>query len=114
MFLRTMKSTMINEITTRGRVYQCALKLRYAVFFQKHDLPESVVIDELEPRSRHFVLLKKDNLIAYARLSKLEAKVFRISQMVVLPARQGQGMGSRLLIHLINPLCQHTCRLKLF
>ena len=102
MFQRTMKSKMIHEITTRERVYQCALKLRYAVFFQKHDLPESVVIDELELHSRHFVLLEKDKLIAYARLSELDDKVFRISQMAVLPARQGQGMGSRLLIHLIN------------
>lgn len=56
----------------------------------------------MEEKSTHIAISRKDELIAYGRLSALGSEDFQISQMVVSPSYQGQGYGVKLLLELIR------------
>ncbi len=77
--------------------YRKALNLRYSLFFEEFDLPKEVTADDLEAISTHIAITEGDELLAYGRLSRLEKNEFRISQIVVSPAYQNQGLSKTLL-----------------
>lgn len=83
-------------------LYQSALDLRYDLFFRTPGLPREVMFDELESRSLHVAVVDNGLLYAYGRLSEESPRRFKISQMVVRPNMQGQGLGTRVLIKLTH------------
>jgi len=91
----------IEQVSTGHEFYTQGLSLRYELFFKEFDLPESIVIDELEPISKHIVLANHDNLIAYGRLTDLGGSIYKISQVVVRPSMQRRGYGKALLDKMI-------------
>lgn len=101
----TAEKIMKRELFPEDALYGDALRLRYEVFFEPHGLAPEVVMDDLERSSRHFALLEEERLVAYARLTFIAHNEAKISQMVVVPARQGSGLGSILLAWLIE-LCE--------
>ena len=83
-------------------LYRRALDLRYELFFKVHDLPFDILIDEIENESEHVVAFNESHLLAYGRLHKQEEGKFQISQMVVSPNNQGQGVGSKILVNIMQ------------
>jgi predicted GNAT family N-acyltransferase len=92
----------ISEISEDNPLYEVALALRYAVFFEPFGLPKSVTADEMEPQSTHIAITEHNELIAYGRLSPLGENEFRISQIVVDPKHQKRGLSTKLLERLMN------------
>ena len=92
----------IEEITVTSQLYKVAMELRYTLFFKDFNLSKSVTADELEPVSFHIVITEGKELLAYGRLSPLESKVFRISQIVVPKKYRHKGYASTLLSKLIE------------
>lgn len=82
--------------------WKAARKLRYALFFEEHSLPQSVLDDGKEENAQHVVAVLGGNVVGYGRLSLTAANVFQISQMVVTPEHQGHGIGSAVLRALIK------------
>ncbi len=95
-------TNIVHEIRLDDEYYHQAFNLRYSLFFQEYGLPVSIVRDEFESCSRHFAIIENDLVIAYARLTKMEDEVYKISQMAVREKKQSMGFGSILLKHLIN------------
>ena len=90
------------RIEPENNIYDQALDLRYELFFKEFDLPKSIVIDELEENSEHFVILNGVALVAYGRLTNLELKTYKISQVVVQPDMQRKGHGTKLLQKMLS------------
>ncbi|MFM2478687.1 GNAT family N-acetyltransferase [Celerinatantimonas sp. MCCC 1A17872] len=83
-------------------LYQEALDLRYDLFFRTPGLPREIMFDGLECSSIHVAVVDNDSLCAYGRLSEESPRRFKISQMVVRPNMQGQGLGTRVLTKLTH------------
>ena len=81
--------------------YKQAVELRYELFFEKHELPKSIVFDEHEKSSIHAAIIHSNDLIAYGRLTEINPNDFVISQMVVSPKYQKQGFGSTILQNIV-------------
>ncbi len=90
------------ELETTDELYKEALDLRYDLFFRAPGLPREILIDALECNSFHIAVIDSDSLCAYGRLSEESSRLFRISQMVVQPDMQGQGLGTRVLTKLTH------------
>ena len=83
-------------------LYQDALGLRYDLFFRTPGLPREIMFDGLESSSLHIAVVNNGSLCAYGRLSEESPRRFKISQMVVRPSMQGQGLGTRVLTKLTH------------
>ena len=97
------------ELNMGSELYNDALDLRYDLFFKKHKLPREILIDEYESRSKHIVLVRDESLIAYGRLTKIDQEICRISQVVVKPAEQGKGYGTKILHELVKQAEKSGC-----
>ncbi len=93
---------MLYEIELGDIYYHQAFNLRYSLFFQEHELPKSIVKDNVESSSRHFAIIENDIVVAYGRLTKIDNEVYKISQLVVKKDKQNMGYGSKILKHLID------------
>ncbi len=92
---------LFEEISRDSDFYEEALKIRYDLFFKDHNLPWEILFDGDELKSRHFVLLKDENIVSYGRLTQTDDLV-RFSQMVVASEFQSRGFGSILLRRMIE------------
>ncbi|WP_244204743.1 GNAT family N-acetyltransferase [Vibrio rhodolitus] len=90
------------QIKDTDKLYQQALDLRYELFFKQPNLPREILFDSLENNSVHIAVACEDNLYAYGRLSEGRPNQFKISQMVVRPDMQGQGLGTQVLTKLTD------------
>ena len=90
------------NIETEDTIYEQVLDLRYELFFKAFDLPKSIVVDDLEEYSEHFVIQQGEALVAYARLTDQGSKTYKISQVVVQPAMQRKGFGTKLLKKMLS------------
>ena len=79
-----------------------ARELRYTLFFLPHRLGPEVMDDAQEAYAMHAVILEAGAVVGCARLFSAGQGKFQISQMAVLPARQGQGIGHMLLKKLVG------------
>lgn len=92
--------------------WKVARQLRYELFFEKHSLPQSVLDDGKEESAHHLVAIIGDHVVGYGRLSTTTSSAtissatppsrLQISQMVVAPEFQGQGVGTAILRALID------------
>jgi len=93
---------IIERISTDEGFYQQAIELRYELFFKQFELPISIVQDELECISEHFAIGEGNDLLAYGRLTELNSREYKISQVVVRPSFQRKGYGKALLSSIIE------------
>ncbi|MGK7934957.1 MAG: GNAT family N-acetyltransferase [Xenococcaceae cyanobacterium] len=79
--------------------YQQATKLRYRLFYQKHNIPFESIFNLQEKQHLHLVITNKpqNKILAYGRLDRKSADEFQICQMVVEPEYQRQGLGTLIL-----------------
>ncbi|MBP0049961.1 GNAT family N-acetyltransferase [Marinobacterium sp. AK62] len=90
------------ELESSDELYKQALDLRYDLFFRTPGLPREILFDGLESRSLHVAVIDRGSLYAYGRLSEEGPRLFKISQVVVRPNMQGQGLGTRVLGKLMD------------
>ena len=93
---------MFLEIETESKIYKEALSLRYELFFKNTHYDQSVLHDDLELKSRHFVIVENGRLCAYGRLTAFGEGIIQISQIVVNLTEQKKGYGSTLLSNLLE------------
>lgn len=79
-----------------------ARTLRYDLFFREKGLPESVLDDEVDEKSRHFGIHGNGKLMAYCRLTPIGNNQYAVSQMVVDMTCQRSGYGTLLLKRMIH------------
>lgn len=92
----------LSELKIGSDLYAQALDLRYALFFQPHNLPRDILIDDYEKDSTHIALVINDSLVAYGRLTHLGKDTYQLSQIVVTAKEQHNGYGSVILRDLIE------------
>jgi predicted GNAT family N-acyltransferase len=88
--------------------YHQAALLRYQLFYAEHHIPFDAIFDPQEPQDLHLAAIEPitKQLLAYGRLSQNNPTKFKIYQMVVEPAYQGQGLGSIVLQGLMQAAIQ--------
>lgn len=97
-----MTNMKVNEVKIGSELYKEALNLRYELFFRAHGVPENILIDEYENKSRHFVLVINLSLIAYGRLTIIDEDTYKLSQIVVKQQEQRNGYGTIILKELVT------------
>ncbi|MBE0405286.1 GNAT family N-acetyltransferase [Halomonas citrativorans] len=90
------------HLESTDELYKEALDLRYDLFFRSPGLPRKILFDALECSSFHIAAVDNGSLCAYGRLSEESPRIFKISQMVVRPDMQGQGLGASILTKLTH------------
>jgi predicted GNAT family N-acyltransferase len=87
------------------------MQLRFEVFFKDFGFEISVTPDELEPVSRHFSIIKNNEVIAYGRLSRLpKSDDYRLSQIVVRADHRSTGLSLKILQKLIDEARQQHAK----
>ena len=79
--------------------YQAAAQLRYRLFYQEHSISFASIFNSQEKEYLHLAITaNRDNqVVAYGRLECINDYEFQISQMVVEPQYQRQGLGTLIL-----------------
>ncbi len=90
------------ELENTDELYEQVLDLRYDLFFREPGLPREILFDALEGNSFHIAVIDRGALCAYGRLSEEYSRLFKVSQMVVQPSMQGQGLGTKVLTKLMH------------
>lgn len=89
-------------LNTGDTHHQQALTLRYTLFFEPHGLPRDILYDEDEENSVHLAAIIENKVAAYGRLTIRQGGTAQISQMVVSPTFQRQGLGYSILEKLVE------------
>jgi predicted GNAT family N-acyltransferase len=79
--------------------YYQAAQLRYDLFYREYNVPFESIFEPQEKQDLHFAITanSENRVLAYGRLSQNSPSEFQIYQMVVVPERQGQGLGTHIL-----------------
>lgn len=94
----------VRFVTAENAEYSKICTLRYRLFFQAHHLPFDILFDAQEARSLHTVITHQEthDVLAYGRLTPGADEIFQISQMVVAPEWQHQGLGKAIIMALLE------------
>lgn len=92
---------LIKQIELNSELYQQACQLRYQLFYQPHGLSFDSVFNSQETESIHLGIVEQNLLVAYGQLTQQNDRTYKISQMVVHPNYQRQGLGKKVLAELI-------------
>ena len=95
-------NTKVQLIRYDSREFRQAARLRYKLFFAEHNLPWNIVHDRDRSNYFHAAILIRDEVVAYGQLVPHDDRVYRVCQMVVAPEYQGQKLGSKILLFLID------------
>jgi predicted GNAT family N-acyltransferase len=98
----TEAEAKVELIKYNSQEFQQACQLRYELFFAEHSLPWQIVQDERQADYFHAAILIAGSVVAYGQLVPQDNSVYQISQMVVKPNYQGQNLGSKILLYLID------------
>lgn len=75
-----------------------AMPIRKSVFIEEQQVPESEEWDDEDNSALHIIAIKNGEAVATARLTQKG----KIGRMSVLKAHRKQGIGSMMLVELIN------------
>jgi predicted GNAT family N-acyltransferase len=100
--VRIIKESKIELIKYNSEEFQQACQLRYELFFAEHSLPWDIVQDERQAEYFHAAILIENSVVAYGQLVPQDNRIYQICQMVVKPSYQGQNLGSKILLCLID------------
>lgn len=94
---------MLKFVQPQDPEYSLLCSLRYRVFFQAQQLPFETLFDDYETSSLHLAVVPaSQQVVACGRLTLLESRTARISQMAVDPLWRQQGYGAMILEALIE------------
>lgn len=79
-----------------------AWAIRKRVFIEEQRVPEEMELDEFDLTAQHALAFLDSQFIATARLVILPGNIGRIGRMAVLPMYRGTGIGSQLLLAMID------------
>ena len=84
--------------------YYQAAQLRYRLFYQEHNIPFESIFNSYEEQNLHLAITTsiENHILAYGCLAWKSSDEFQISQMVVEPKCQRQGLGGLILQTLIE------------
>ena len=102
----TLDKISVKLIEYQSQEYQQACRLRYRLFFQEHDLPWDVVLDDNNTDCFFAAIVIEENVVAYGQLRDRHNGIYQIEQMVVEPKYQRQYLGKRIILTLID-LAKH-------
>ena len=79
-----------------------AWSIRKQVFIEEQGVPEEMELDEFDLTAQHALAYLGSQCIGTARLVTLPGNIGRIGRMAVLPMQRGTGIGSQLLVAMID------------
>lgn len=79
-----------------------AWAIRKQVFIEEQGVPEEMELDEFDLTAQHALAFLDSQCIGTARLVILPENIGRIGRMAVLPMQRGTGIGSQLLLAMID------------
>ncbi len=88
-------------ITQDNPKYQQAIDLRISCFFSGFNNAVNLIHDQDEKEGLHLIALDNNTVVGAGRLNFKQNKAI-ISQMAILKGHQGKGIGSEILIQLIE------------
>ena len=101
----TQTKISVKLIEYQRQEYRQACKLRYRLFFQEHNLPWDVVLNNNDADFLAAIVIE-ENVVAYGQLRDRHNGIYQIEQMVVEPKYQRQYLGKRIILTLID-LAKH-------
>ncbi|MBN2714445.1 MAG: GNAT family N-acetyltransferase [Deltaproteobacteria bacterium] len=103
-----------DHIPDDSTVWQQIRSLRYELFYRIHGLPESVMDDGLDNNAWHVYATHGDRVIGYGRVTATPDSWWRVTAMVVATEFQRTGVGSRIMMALMDAaISQHARGLTL-
>ena len=79
-----------------------SFKIRKRVFCEEQSISEKIEFDNLDHLCEHFLIYKKDEAIATARVRKKSDQLFKIERVAVLVKYRKLKVGSLLINQIIN------------
>ncbi|WP_159460913.1 GNAT family N-acetyltransferase [Polynucleobacter kasalickyi] len=82
-----------------------AYQIRYQVFVLEQNISVNLEIDEYDSKARHLILLFNEQAIGTARIFLDHTEVmgnFKIGRLAILQEFRGQGLGKKMMGHLIQ------------
>ena len=79
-----------------------SFKIRKKVFCEEQSISEKIEFDNLDHLCEHFLIYKKDEAIATARVRKKSDQLFKIERVAVLVEYRKLKVGSLLINQIIN------------
>ena len=79
-----------------------SFKIRKKVFCEEQGISEEIEFDNLDYLCEHFLIYKKDEAIATARVRKKEDQIFKIERVAVLVKHRKLKVGSLLINQIIQ------------
>jgi predicted GNAT family N-acyltransferase len=79
-----------------------SFKIRKKVFCEEQSISEKIEFDNLDHLCEHFLIYKKDEAIATARVRKKSDQLFKIERVAVLVKYRKLKVGSLLINQIIN------------
>ena len=79
-----------------------SFKIRKKVFCEEQRISEEIEFDNLDYLCEHFLIYKKDEAIATARVRKKEDQIFKIERVAVLVEHRKLKVGSLLINQIIQ------------
>ena len=84
--------------------------LRYALFYEMHGLPESIMDDGLDEGAHHVYIKHCEQVVAYGRATPLPDGRFLVTAMVVAPSFHQQGLGRQIMNAIIDIAWQQNAK----
>lgn len=102
---------MITKLIAHGSCeWEQARAIRFKLFFEELGFRPDVMDDDQEIYATHLAALDGELVVGYGRLFSDNNEIFQISQMVVSPSHQGQGVGRLVLNTLVRLAIAHRAR----
>ncbi len=89
------------SIDSSGEI-NVSFKIRKKVFCEEQSISEKIEFDNLDHLCEHFLIYKKDEAIATARVRKKSDQLFKIERVAVLVKYRKLKVGSLLINQIIN------------
>ncbi|MDP4142928.1 MAG: GNAT family N-acetyltransferase [Bacillota bacterium] len=91
-----MDKIIYKYIDCRNKIFDQVINLRYDILFKPYSMVEKYEYDELDEISLHLVVLDKEKLAGYSRLTNFDG-IGKITNVVVDPEYIGRGIGSEMI-----------------
>lgn len=90
-------AVQFQEAEFGSAIYERTLNVRKRILRDPLGLEWTEEEESWEEKERHFALVEDEAVVACVVARAVGEQIFKIRQMAVEPARQGEGLGSKLL-----------------
>lgn len=99
-------SVVIREVKD-GPDFAICMAIRMEVFVREQQVPLEEEMDDFNATATHYLATLDGAPVATARTRVLEKGVAKIERVAVLKEHRGQGIGLKLMLHLVARLRNH-------